>query len=1101
MEYIQTLSIDIESFSDRDLKKCGVYKYSESPAAELLLFGYSINNGPVEVIDVAQGEEIPEYILSALSDDRVTKWAYNSNFERVFLSIWLKRHYPQYFKSYGSSDDTVGDYLNPSSWRCSMVWGAYMGLPLSLKGVGAVLKLDEQKMSEGADLIRYFCVPCKPTKSNGERTRNLPCHAPDKWKIFKVYNKRDVEVELAIKEKLKKFPVPEFVWDEYHIDQQINDRGIGVDMQLVNNAIAFDEISKGTISEQMKNRTNLDNPNSVVQMRSWLADQGVETETLGKKAVNELMKEAPKDIAEILSLRQQLAKSSVKKYQAMANAVCDDSRARGMFMFYGANRTGRWCLTGDHEILTPEGWVRLDTWHGGLIACWNASSEAISFQHAEALQFNYSGPMYTYKDNRIDQCSTPDHKMRVKKQYNSEWVDMTVEEMSHCRPCIPMNGYHYHRGCANPAWLRVLIMTQADGSYKADGSIHFRFKKHRKIDRCKHLLRQAEIMFVVHNYIESTAISIPARAVPLWLRQFRTKTFGYWLLDENPDIFFDELPNWDGYRPAANSIQYCTCNKQNADIVQALAHMSGRCASIRFKPHSSKNPNWSDAYVVDIWLTPGFGHEIRNKPVITDFNGIVYCASTTTGYFLVRRGGKAWITGNSGRIIQLQNLPQNHMSDLAEARELVRQGDYEAMEMLYDDIPGTLSQLIRTAFVAKSGYKFYVADFSAIEARVIAYIAGESWRNELFKRGGDIYCQSASQMFHVPVEKHGINGHLRQKGKIAELACIAEGSLVLTDSGLVRIEEVTTDMKVWDGESWVEHEGVVFKGEREVITYEGLTATPDHLVWIEGKQEPVQFGIAASSRAHIIKTGDGRKAIRIDCTVNHPSFPTSPVVRTMPVYDIRNAGPHHRFTVSDCLVHNCGYGGSVGALKAMGALEMGLHEDELQPLVDAWRSSNPNIVQLWWDVDTAVKQTVKLHIDTETHGIKFSWRSGMLFITLPSGRSLTYVKPRIGKNKFGGESVTYEGIGTAKKWERIESYGPKFVENIVQAISRDLLMNAMKNLPGFFICGHVHDELIIECKEDVSLEDVCDAMAKTPDWMPDILLRADGYTTPWYCKA
>ena len=662
MENIQTLSIDIESFSDRDLKKCGVYKYSEAPAAELLLFGYSINNGPVEVIDVAQGEEIPEYILSALSDDRVIKWAYNSNFERVFLSIWLKRHYPQYFKSYGSSDDTVGDYLNPSSWRCSMVWGAYMGLPLSLKGVGAVLKLDEQKMSEGADLIRYFCVPCKPTKSNGERTRNLPCHAPDKWKTFKAYNKRDVEVELAIKEKLKKFPVPEFVWDEYHIDQQINDRGIGVDMQLVNNAIAFDEISKGTISEQMKNRTNLDNPNSVVQMRSWLADQGVETETLGKKAVNELMKEAPKDIAEVLSLRQQLAKSSVKKYQAMANAVCDDSRARGMFMFYGANRTGRW----------------------------------------------------------------------------------------------------------------------------------------------------------------------------------------------------------------------------------------------------------------------------------------------------------------SGRLIQLQNLPQNHMSDLAEARELVRQGDYESMEMLYDDIPDTLSQLIRTAFVAKPGYKFYVADFSAIEARVIAYIAGESWRSEVFKNGGDIYCASAQKMFHVPVEKHGINGHLRQKGKIAELAL--------------------------------------------------------------------------------------------------------------------------------------GYGGSVGALKAMGALEMGLQEEELQPLVDAWRESNPNIVSLWWDFDNAVKSATKMHTSTSSHGIKFTWRSGMLFITLPSGRKLTYIKPRIGENKFGGESVTYEGIGATKKWERIESYGPKFVENIVQAISRDLLMNAMKNLPGYFICGHVHDELIIECKEDISLEDVCTAMAKTPDWMPGILLRADGYVTPWYCK-
>ena len=662
MENIQTLSIDIESFSDRDLKKCGVYKYSESPAAELLLFGYSINNGPVEVIDVAQGEEIPEYILSALSDDSIIKWAYNASFERVFLSIWLKRHYPQYFKSYGSSDDSLGNYLNPSSWRCSMVWGAYMGLPLSLKGVGAVLKLDEQKMSEGSDLIRYFCVPCKPTKSNGERTRNLPCHAPDKWKIFKVYNKRDVEVELAIKEKLKKFPVPDFLWDEYHIDQEINDRGIGIDMQLVNNAIAFDEISKGTISEQMKNMTNLDNPNSVSQMKSWLSDQGLETDTLGKKAVNELMKEAAKDIAEVLSLRQQLAKSSVKKYQAMANAVCEDGRARGMFMFYGANRTGRW----------------------------------------------------------------------------------------------------------------------------------------------------------------------------------------------------------------------------------------------------------------------------------------------------------------SGRIIQLQNLPQNHMSDLAEARELVRQSDYESMEMLYDDIPDTLSQLIRTAFIARPGYKFYVADFSAIEARVIAHLAGESWRAEVFKNGGDIYCASASQMFHVPVEKHGINGHLRQKGKIAELAL--------------------------------------------------------------------------------------------------------------------------------------GYGGSVGALKAMGALEMGLTEDELQPLVDAWRESNPNIVSLWWDFDNAVKSAIKMHTSTSSHGIKFTWRSGMLFITLPSGRKLTYIKPRIGENKFGSESVTYEGIGSTKKWERLESYGPKFVENVVQAVSRDLLMNAMKNLPGFFICGHVHDELIIECKETVSLDEVCKAMAHNPSWMPDILLRADGYTTEFYKK-
>ena len=662
MEKIESISIDIETYSDRDLKKCGVYKYAESPNAELLLFGYSINNGPVTVIDVAQGEEVPEYILKALTDDNIIKWAYNASFERIFLSVWLKRNYPQYFVSYSIDEDTVSNYLDPSAWRCSLVWGAVMGLPLSLKGIGAVLKLDEQKMTEGSDLIRYFCVPCKPTKSNGGRTRNLPEHAPEKWATFVVYNKRDVEVELSIKEKLKNFPVPEFLWDEYHLDQEINDRGIGVDMKLVTNAIAFDERSKGTIFSQMKDMTDLENPNSVVQMKAWLAENGMETETLGKKAVAELMKNAPESLAQVLALRQQLAKSSVKKYQAMENAVCDDGRVRGMFQFYGANRTGRW----------------------------------------------------------------------------------------------------------------------------------------------------------------------------------------------------------------------------------------------------------------------------------------------------------------AGRIVQLQNLPQNHMGDLAEARELVRQGDYDSVEMLYDDIPDTLSQLIRTAFIPKPGYKFYVADFSAIEARVIAHLAGEKWRAEVFKNGGDIYCASAEQMFHVPVKKHGVNGHLRQKGKIAELAL--------------------------------------------------------------------------------------------------------------------------------------GYGGSVGALKAMGALEMGLSEDELQPLVDAWRASNPNIVQLWWDVDTAVKTAVSMRTTSETHGIKFVWRSGMLFVYLPSGRRLCYVKPKMGQNKFGGDSITYEGVGSTKKWERLESYGPKFVENIVQAISRDLLMNAMETLSHCFICGHVHDELIIECREDVSLDELCKQMARVPDWMPGILLRADGYTTPWYRK-
>ena len=662
MEKINTLSLDLETYSDVDLNKCGVYKYAQSPAFEILLLGVSVNGEEVQVYDLAQGEEVPMEIIMALTDESVLKWAFNASFERVCLSVWLRRFYSEYFESYSIHEDTVGDYLNPSSWRCSMVWSAYMGLPLSLAGVGAVLGLSEQKLKEGKDLIRYFCIPCKATKSNGGRTRNLPKHDMEKWELFKSYNKRDVEVEMSIQERLKKYPVPDFVWDEYHLDQEINDRGIALDMTLVRNAIAFDEKSKAVLSEKMQELTNLDNPNSVQQMKQWLSDNGLEMNSLGKKEVAAVLKTAPEPLRTVLSLRQQLAKSSVKKYQAMENAVCMDGRARGMFMFYGANRTGRF----------------------------------------------------------------------------------------------------------------------------------------------------------------------------------------------------------------------------------------------------------------------------------------------------------------AGRIIQLQNLPQNHMPDLEQARDLVRSGNYDAMELLYDDIPDTLSQLIRTAFVPRNGMKFIVSDFSAIEARVLSCLAREKWRSEVFANNGDIYCASASAMFGVPVEKHGVNGHLRQKGKIAELAL--------------------------------------------------------------------------------------------------------------------------------------GYGGSVGALKAMGALDMGLSEEELQPLVDMWRSSNPNIVKLWWEVDRCVKECVKKKVPTETHGIRFFCQSGMLFIRLPSGRQLSYVKPRMGENRFGGESVTYEGVGGTKKWERIESYGPKFVENIVQAISRDILMYAMRTLSHCFICGHVHDELIIECSRDVSLNAICEQMGRTPPWMPGLLLRADGYECEFYKK-
>lgn len=768
MAKIKSLSCDLETYSSVDLTKCGVYKYAESDDFEILLFGYSVDDGEVQVVDLAQGEVIPKEILKALTDDKVTKWAFNALFERICLSKYL-----------GLS---IGEYLNPKSWKCTMIWSAYMGLPLSLKGVGAVLKLDEQKLDEGKALIKYFCVPCKPTKVNGGRTRNYPHHNVDKWELFKAYNKRDVEVEMNIQKKLEKFPVPDFVWEEYHQDQEINDRGILIDMAFVENALKFDELSKAELMRVMKKITQLENPNSVIQMRDWLLENGLETESLDKAAVKELLKTAPPKLAKVLELRQQLAKSSVKKYQAMQNVVCKDNRARGMFQFYGANRTGRF----------------------------------------------------------------------------------------------------------------------------------------------------------------------------------------------------------------------------------------------------------------------------------------------------------------SGRQIQLQNLPKNSISDLKEARETVKSGDFELMNILYDNIPDTLSQLIRTAFIPPENKKFIVADFSAIEARVIAWLAGEEWRVKLFEDGGDIYCQSASQMFGVPVEKNGINGHLRQKGKIAELACIAEGQPVLTDRGLVPIEKVTLSDKLWDGEEWVTHEGVIYKGEREVISYDGLTATADHLVWVEGKSQPLPFGKAAADK------------LRLLCVSENCSNITH--TRKAKVYDIRNAGRNHRFTVSGKLVHNCGYGGSVGALKAMGALEMGLTEDELQPLVSAWRESNPNIVNLWWDIDEAVKRAIKERSFIKVKCLRIFYRSGILFIELPSGRCLSYIKPKIGENKFGGESVTYEGIGATKKWERLESYGPKFVENIIQGIARDLLMYSMKILRNCSIVAHVHDELIIEADERLTLDEVCKQMSKVPPWAKGLSLKADGYECEFYKK-
>lgn len=643
------LSIDIETYSSADLSKTGIYKYVESSDFEILLFAYKLDGNPVQVVDLASGESIPPAILAYLTDDSCTKWAFNAMFERIALSRFLGL--------------PTGTYLNPKSWRCTMIWSATLGLPLSLEGVGKVLQLDKQKLSEGKELIRYFCVPCKPTKKNGNRTRNYYYHDKAKYELFKQYNLRDVEVEVAIQNRLSRFPVSDAIWREYHLDQAINDRGVKLDLTLVKSAIEIDEESRSELSKALQDLTDLDNPNSVMQMKMWLLKHGIETEDLGKKTVSKLKEDIESgEIYDALSLRQKLSKSSIKKYEAMKNAVCSDGRARGMFQFYGANRTGRY----------------------------------------------------------------------------------------------------------------------------------------------------------------------------------------------------------------------------------------------------------------------------------------------------------------SGRLIQLQNLPQNHLEDLDVARDLVKTNNIEALKILYEDIPSTLSELIRTAFVSKPNTRLCVADFSAIEARVIAWLSNETWRLKTFEKGEDIYCASASQMFKVPVEKHGTNAHLRQKGKIAELAL--------------------------------------------------------------------------------------------------------------------------------------GYGGSVGALKSMGAIEMGIEEQELEPLVKAWREANPNIVKFWWDVDKAVKKAIENRTTCQTHGIKFTYESGFLFITLPSGRRLAYVKPKIIIDDSGREVITYEGVGTARKWERLESYGPKFVENIVQAISRDILCESMLRLGEYEIVMHIHDEVVIEASDDISLEHICNVMGEVPSWAKGLCLRADGYETEFYKK-
>ena len=951
---MKKLSIDLETYSSVDLGKSGVYKYAESEDFEILLFAYSIDDGEVKVVDLASGEIIPEEILAALSDESVEKWAFNANFERVCLSRFL------------------GKRLKPQGWYCTMIWSAYMGLPLSLEKVGEVLRLDKQKMNEGKALIRYFSIPCKPTKTNGMRTRNLPHHDLEKWSTFKEYNQRDVETEMAIKKKLSAFPMPQSEWENYWVDQNINDRGILIDEVLVDSAIKFDEILREENMDRAKELTGLENPNSPLQLKEWLNKKGLEIDSLAKKDVESALKNVEGDIKEVLELRQELSKSSVRKYDAMKNVKGKDKRVRGLLQFYGANRTGRYCLTGDHEVLTDKGWVRLDKWNGGNIACWNTIGEKISFQKSEMVKFPFSGQMVFYEDKRISQISTTEHKMYFKNHYKSEWRVGEISEMlNYAHPAIPFTGYRQVQSNLDHIQLRVLIMFQADGHYTAEGNIKLSFSKLRKVERCKSLLRKAEICFNLKEYMDKSkkryVFTIYSRHLPLWLRMFENKTFDTWLFDESADVFFDELVHWDGYQSAKNSIQYSTVNRKNADIIQAFAHLSGRACQMSIKKRSQVHNNWQDAYILDIWLRPKNAHQIQRKAKKIDYTGMVYCAMTPTGFFLVRRNGRVWVTGNSGRLIQVQNLRRNNLQDLDLARSLVRNKEYESLEMLYDSPSDVLSQLIRTAFIPKEGCRFIVSDFSAIEARVLAWLAGEDWVLNAFKNGEDIYCSTASQMFGVPVVKHGVNGDLRQKGKVATLAC--------------------------------------------------------------------------------------------------------------------------------------GYGGSVGALKAMGAIEMGLSEDELQSIVDFWREANPNIVSLWWDIDLVVKRVVKTRIKEKYKNLVIRYEKGILFIELPSKRRLAYPKAKIGMNRFGGESIVYEGIVVGNKWDKIESYGGKFVENIVQAIARDILAEAMMRLEkkGFNIVMHIHDEVVIE-SDSSSVEEVNQIMSIVPIWAPGLILDADGFESEFYKK-
>lgn len=761
------LSIDIETYSSVDISSSGAYKYARSSDFEIMLFAYAVNYDDVEVIDLTQGQPIPPYIIAALQDPTIVKHAYNAAFEWYCLN--------------------QAGYKTPiEQWRCTMFHAMYLGYPAGLAATGRALGLPEdmQKDRQGKALIRYFCHPCKPTRANGGRTRNLPHHDPDKWALFIEYNRQDVVAESAIYDTLKSFAVPDREQRLWELDCLTNALGVRVDMQLVNGVRGITRHHMDALMAEAMQLTHLANPNSTAQLTAWLRAQGADVTDIQKDTVTALL-ESDKindKVRRMLEIRQELGKSSVKKYDTMVDVADDRERMSGLMQVYGAGRTGRYCLTGDHEVLTEYGWKRLDEWEGGVIACWSPNGESASFQKAKALQFQYQGKMIHYESKRIDQVSTPEHKMYFRHGYGKPWVIGTVEEMtSYSRPVIPFFGYLQRSPSKKHINLRILVMVQADGHFTHEGDVRFSFVKERKIERCKHLLRLADIPFSEKTYTgydkPRCQIKISFRDVPLWLRMFKNKTFDTWLFEESADVFFDEVVYWDGYQSAKNSIQYSTTNKQNADIVQAFAHLSGRCAQLKVKSRKHK-PNWNDIYVVDVWLTPSNNHEIKNKPTMIDFEGTVYCAETPSGFFFTRRNGIVWITGNSGRLVQPQNLPRNYLKTLDLARGWAIDGNAKMLQLIYGDVMDTLSQLSRTAFIPSEGRKFVIADFSSIEARVIAWLAREQWAMDVFASTGRIYEATASQMFGVPADlivKGRPEYALRQKGKAATLALGYQG--------------------------------------------------------------------------------------------------------------------------------------------------------------------------------------------------------------------------------------------------------------------------------------------------------------------------------------